>query len=894
MSGAKKELSKEEQELLVRYAILRERRRSGPRAHVPSIHVTLPSPALHPEEMAHLGMPSPDVVPPSKRMGVGSSAGGGGAIKKRKLSRVAKLEEGTETIGSSMEDGSEEIKSKVRVLDERGEFVKKHWKISALQGEIENLCDPTLEFTRDSTLDEIKARLSAARSKIDPVVSQIGNETWGRHTSSIHPSGLVLRQVRSEYGLEQGSNAWLKLWEILHCFGIPCREDHKLRSLHLYEAMGSFICSLNHYIRTVVECKSGNSLTWEWFGHSTAVKGGVQATDFSTEEKFAQHTKEHWIASDGADDKLMSLDLIERIWEKVGGKKSIDFVTACGSVHSDDDPNQQELVSLPLILCELYTALGVLSANGMLVLRVFTLLERISIQLVFIVASCFEELYVVKPCTSRSSNAELYLVCLKYKGISESKLSKMGSYITNLLSSSNQSAFLSENSLLGNFSAPESFLSELRSISNECADIQVHSILKNIRLSKSMSIEDKVDLQNLRLAIADKFPKCFELKSLSPEKRIVQSVFLDGKQPYYDDFDFYGVQNTKSPSLRRVSMSDFSKSSSPSTPPRSSVPSTSYSSPLLTDSSNYRASVYNSTPSPSSSPHLSRGSFGNPDFHLDNLSNASVPFPGAVKEPMSLQALAHLVTDKMGCQLESLVSQLVPANLIDEEQLHYLKLDNYVVSWRPKYPISIMFILQGYIHILDPNSADKTPYRVSQFRIFQRRQPRVPLDKTILLGHLVVDEADNSKIHRFLIIDLLLIEGSLLWAYELNKRLLMAKVDIVQMIKKQAMEQRLRIPISFRICNMYTLDQITNVVDILPSITHPASGFEFISTPPRNISDYQPPFLLHWSSELNPIGGGISQEKLLSYLADLSKPKIVRQESDSNSVASANLSMESS
>ena len=72
-------------------------------------------------------------------------------------------------------------------------------------------------------------------------------------------------------------------------------------------------------------------------------------------------------------------------------------VTADGVVDLSEDPEDQESLMVQLLLCEVVTALGMLSANGSLVLKTFTIFEHPTVSLLYLLCCCFSE---VKKLTS--------------------------------------------------------------------------------------------------------------------------------------------------------------------------------------------------------------------------------------------------------------------------------------------------------------------------------------------------------------------------------------------------------------------------------------------------------------------------------------------------------------
>ena len=64
---------------------------------------------------------------------------------------------------------------------------------------------------------------------------------------------------------------------------------------------------------------------------------------------------------------------------------------------------------------EIYLALICLKEGGTYILKIFDIFNLNTIQLIYILSICFEEIFFIKPKTSRPSNSEKYVVCKNYK-----------------------------------------------------------------------------------------------------------------------------------------------------------------------------------------------------------------------------------------------------------------------------------------------------------------------------------------------------------------------------------------------------------------------------------------------------------------------------------------------
>ena len=70
----------------------------------------------------------------------------------------------------------------------------------------------------------------------------------------------------------------------------------------------------------------------------------------------------------------------------------------------------QEALTAQLHFCEAVSALGCLSQGGSAVLKLFTLFERQTAALIYLVGAHFDETWISKPATSKAANSETYLV----------------------------------------------------------------------------------------------------------------------------------------------------------------------------------------------------------------------------------------------------------------------------------------------------------------------------------------------------------------------------------------------------------------------------------------------------------------------------------------------------
>jgi len=208
------------------------------------------------------------------------------------------------------------------------------------------------------------------------------------------------------------SRSYFKLWEILHDLKLGI-DTPQSKAAFLADAPGGFIeafvdyrkhwlksCGLPYQDRLhAISLKATNRIIPQWkFGQEFCSKNNVKIT----------------YGKSGTGD-LYDIDVIDD-FVAVVGKHSCNFITADGGFDFSKDFNAQENMSTRLIACEIYTGLSLLTRGGSMVLKVFDIHQRVTIQLLYVLSTAFEKIHFVKPLSSRPANSEKYVVCEGYQG----------------------------------------------------------------------------------------------------------------------------------------------------------------------------------------------------------------------------------------------------------------------------------------------------------------------------------------------------------------------------------------------------------------------------------------------------------------------------------------------
>ena len=92
-----------------------------------------------------------------------------------------------------------------------------------------------------------------------------------------------------------------------------------------------------------------------------------------------------------------------------------DLITGDGGFDFTIHYNSQEIVSAPLILCQVSFAVAMQKIGGIFIIKMFDTFTKISLDILYLLSNMYETVYVVKPHTSRYANSEKYIICKHFR-----------------------------------------------------------------------------------------------------------------------------------------------------------------------------------------------------------------------------------------------------------------------------------------------------------------------------------------------------------------------------------------------------------------------------------------------------------------------------------------------
>lgn len=316
---------------------------------------------------------------------------------------------------------------------------------------------------------ELKTVLNRTKQKLDC----FDLDQWHAHTSKMNPAGLVVNHVRKYVRPDFLTQAWCKFYEIA-CGSSLLPSDviaeDRVCTVHLCEAPGAFVSSLNHYVAVNHE---RSRLRWLAMTLNPYHEGNGRP-DTVGDDRLILNTLDHWEFGPDYTGDIFQAGYAEHLRRTARDRFDGDaacLVTADGSMDCSDDPGEQENAVSRLHDYECMVALNVLRDGGSLVLKMFTAFECNTICRVYLLCCLFGSVVLRKPATSKPGNSEVYVVCTGYRGRSSAL-----PFVRKFFSAGDHAAAAT----FPSSQIPSGFRAQLLECSKYFSDMQIRAIERNI------------------------------------------------------------------------------------------------------------------------------------------------------------------------------------------------------------------------------------------------------------------------------------------------------------------------------------------------------------------------------------------------------------------------------
>ena len=336
----------------------------------------------------------------------------------------------------------------------------------------ENVPEPCISQSLSIYLYDIKQRLSPIETEWD---------IFKKYTNPyeyIHSVVPLKKKCISKY--TPLSRSYFKMIEIVNMFNLQF-DSKPIRTFHLAEGPGGFIeaivkirnCKHDQYIGMTIMDSNNDPNIPSW----------------KKTETFLKQNPNVYIET-GADKtgNILSLQNLEHCKNKYAS--SMELITGDGGFDFSVDFNKQEINIANLLFAQMCYALVMQKFGGTFILKIFDCFMPHSADILYILSSFYEKVYIVKPYTSRYANSEKYLVC---KGFI---LNSCQSIFSTLHKAFEKMVNVQENRYVSRFlncHIPIYFLTKVNDYNSVFGQQQLENIYYTITLIEKKTKYDKID-----------------------------------------------------------------------------------------------------------------------------------------------------------------------------------------------------------------------------------------------------------------------------------------------------------------------------------------------------------------------------------------------------------------
>ena len=262
-----------------------------------------------------------------------------------------------------------------------------------------DVCDttPTINKTLMSYLTGIKTEIDNRQ------------DDWDRFKKYTNPYEYIHTCVpntnQSVSKLKPLSRSYYKMLELCGLLDLVSVLPANCRTFHIAEGPGGFIEAI---------CALRKNPDDEYVGITLIDDNNYSVPGWKKSQKFLERNPNVYIETgETQTGDIMSPDNLRYCFDVY--RESVDLVTADGGFDFSIDFNHQESVSSKLIFSQIAFAAAVQKDGGNFVIKFFDTFTQVSLDMIYLLSLLYEEVYFVKPTTSRYANSEKYLVCKRFR-----------------------------------------------------------------------------------------------------------------------------------------------------------------------------------------------------------------------------------------------------------------------------------------------------------------------------------------------------------------------------------------------------------------------------------------------------------------------------------------------
>lgn len=276
---------------------------------------------------------------------------------------------------------------------------------------------------------------------------------------------------------------------------VPSPDLNSIVSVHIAEGPGGFIEAIR-YIRK--GCSEDYSFGMTLVKYDKNQYKNVHVPGWQKTNHFLNNNPEVHIlnGADGTGDiyKTVNINFLNKEVRLISSEGA-DIVTADGGFDFSIEYNYQEQSSCKLIFSQIICALKCQKQNGTFICKFFDFNLYFTSEMLYLLYTLYETVYIYKPYTSRIANSEKYIICKNFKGIQIDFLDSL----FDVLEKWNKYDRYTINHIFETI--PIDFIEKIKQINTELIEYQVKYINIAIDIIKTKKKNDKqwyetnIDLQ---------------------------------------------------------------------------------------------------------------------------------------------------------------------------------------------------------------------------------------------------------------------------------------------------------------------------------------------------------------------------------------------------------------
>ena len=327
---------------------------------------------------------------------------------------------------------------------------------------IENKNNNIIKFNNDNNIDKYMFNIDDISKQLKMTKFYLDSrnfDKWTKIEYMINIRRSIVKYLEKEYEIKN-SRGFIKMYDILNLIKIIDLDKKQINTLHVCEAPGNFINSINYYIKSY-----NKNIILNWNANSIYSK---DKNYLSNEYGFISKYPDRWDKlKDGTGD-ITKLDNILYIKDKY---KDIDFYTSdCGIEYQTieemlDQENRMILINYSQILIGLL----VNKIGGHMLIKLFLPISKpLSLSLIYLLYQYYEKLYFIRSSGGSQVSSEFYIIGFnKLNHLTDNQINELFKIYINDKINSNYSFY---------DNIPDYFINKLNNITEQFIKTQIKSL----------------------------------------------------------------------------------------------------------------------------------------------------------------------------------------------------------------------------------------------------------------------------------------------------------------------------------------------------------------------------------------------------------------------------------